>query len=103
MYKEGEQTCVPFGCFEDVLVTEEFEVDKPDAFQLKFYAPGVGNVRVGWRGAGEKERERLVLVDVVQLSPEEMAKVREEALALERRAFRISKGVWDQTPPMEPL
>jgi hypothetical protein len=103
VYQMGQRTCVPYDCFEDVLVTEEFEEDKPDAFQLKFYAPGVGNVRVGWRGAGEKERERLVLVDVVQLSPAEMQQVREEVLALEERAFRISKGVWDQTPPMERL
>ena len=103
VYETGQQTCVPFGCFEDVLVTEEFEEDKPDAFQLKFYAPGVGNVRVGWRGAGEKERERLVLFDVVQLGPEELAEVREEALALEERAYKISKDVWGQTPLAQPL
>ena len=36
---------------------EEFERPKPGAFQLKYYAPGVGKVRGGWRGAKEEERE----------------------------------------------
>ena len=103
VYKVGEQTCVPYDCFENVLVTEEFEVDKPDAFQLKFYAPGVGNVRVGWRGAEEKERERLVLVDVVQLDGDAMAQVRAEASALDERGYTRAEGSWGRTPPLEPL
>jgi hypothetical protein len=101
VYRMGVRTCVPFGCFENVLVTEEFEQDKPGAYQLKFYAPSVGNVRVGWRGANEDEREVLVLVDLVHLAPEAVAKARAEALALEKRAYTISKGVWDQTTPSE--
>jgi hypothetical protein len=36
--------------------------------------PGVGNDRVGWRGSGEKEREALVLVDVVRFSAEQQAR-----------------------------
>lgn len=94
----GQQTCVPFDCYADVLVIEEFSLEEVGAFQLKYYAPGVGNVRVGWKGA-DATRETLELVEVVQLSPQELAEVREEALELEQRAYEISKEVYDQTPP----
>jgi hypothetical protein len=103
VYKTGQDTCVPAGCYEDVLVTEEFERTKPGAFQLKYYAPEVGNVRVGWRGPKEEEKERLVLADLVQLDQEALAKVREQVLGLEKNAYRVSKGVYGKTPPAEPL
>ncbi len=98
----GQQTCVPVDCYEDVLVIEEFNQEEPDAFQLKYYAPGVGSVRVGWRGA-DATQETLELVEYVQLSPEALAEVRAEVLELEKRAYEISKEVYDQTLPSEPL
>lgn len=103
VYKTGQDTCVPAGCYEDVLVTEEFERTKPGAFQLKYYAPEVGNVRVGWRGPNEDEKERLKLVDLVQLDGAALARTRKQALALEKRAYRVSKDVYGKTPPAEPL
>ena len=96
----GEQTCVPVDCYEDVLVTEEFSQSEPDAFQVKYYAPGIGNVRVGWRGE-DASHEELELVEFTQLSPEELADIRAEALALESHAYEISKEVYDQTMPSE--
>ena len=57
VFDVGVETCVPVDCYEDVLVIEEFERTKPGASQLKFYAPEVGNVRVGWRGKNEDEQE----------------------------------------------
>lgn len=86
VYKTGQETCVPVDCYSDVLVTEEFEPTKPGAFQLKFYAPGVGYVRVGWRGPNEEEREVLVLAEIRQLDADAMAEVRAEAFAMEARA-----------------
>jgi hypothetical protein len=100
VYAVGERTCVPVDCYDDVLVMEEFEKRKPGAFQLKFYAPDVGNVRVGWRGPKEKEREVLELVERVQLNGAALAKARRQALALEERAYRIS-NVYQETPPAE--
>ena len=61
---------------------------------------GVGNVRVGWRGADEQQ-ETLMLVDFVQLGPEALAEVRAGALELEKRAYAISKDVYGHTPPAE--
>ncbi len=86
-YEIGAKTCVPVDCYEDVLITEEFERSKPGAFQLKYYAPGVGNVRVGWRGKNEEEREELVLIEYRRLDGAQMEMVREAVLALDRNAF----------------
>ena len=96
----GEQTCVPVGCYKDVLVIEEFSQSEPDAFQVKYYAPGVGNILVGWRG-DDASREELELVELKLLSAEELAEVREAALALEANAYGISKEVYDQTTSIE--
>jgi hypothetical protein len=46
----NQKTTVPAGSYENVLVIDEFNNEEPDAHQLKYYAPEVGNVRVGWRG-----------------------------------------------------
>lgn len=95
----GVQTCVPVGCFEDVLVTEEFEPSVPGASQLKFYAPGVGNIRVGWRGAEEEEREVMVLVRLIQLGAEDRAEANASALELEHRAYAYARtSPAEQTP-----
>ncbi|HYY08887.1 MAG TPA: hypothetical protein VFA25_09830 [Actinomycetota bacterium] len=94
----GERTCVPAGCFDHVLEIQEFEPLKPHAWQLKFYAPGVGYVRVGWRGRNDEDHEVLRLVKMVQLNESAMAKARTTALEMEGRA-----SVYGLTPPLEPL
>ena len=97
----GQKTCVPLDCYEDVLVIAETARSEPGAEQLKYYARGVGNVRVGWRGAGEKTKETLELVEVTQLSAAELEEVRAKALEQEQRAYAYSKDVYAQTAPME--
>jgi hypothetical protein len=99
-HQTGQRVCVRTGCYSDVLVTDEFSEDEPGAHQLKYYAPGVGNIRVGWAGA-DKTRETLELVKVVQLSARELADVRQETLKLEKRAYRNSKTVYGPTSPLE--
>lgn len=95
--KMGEKTCVPMDCYEDVLVIAETSQSEPDAEQLKYYARGVGNVRVGFRGAGEKTKETLELVKLEQLSQEALDKARYEALKLENHAYEISRDVYGHT------
>jgi hypothetical protein len=93
--KVGEKTCVPAGCYANVLVIDEYEPRAPGAFQIKYYARGVGNVRTGWRGK-DANREVLVLQRTSRLGPAELAKARVEALKLETRA-----RVYGSTPPAE--
>jgi hypothetical protein len=96
-----QETCVAFGCYQNVLVTDEWDAADPAARQRKYYARDVGNIRVGWAGQDE-EQEVLALVKLVQLSPQAMAEVRREALKLERRAYKRSKHVYGRTAPAQP-
>ena len=96
----GEQTCVPVDCYEDVLITEEFSQSEPDAFQVKHYAPDVGNVKVGWRGE-DASHEELELTEFVQLNPDALTEIRDAALALEQHAYEISKEVYALTKASE--
>ncbi len=93
-----QNECVPVDCYDEVLVTEEFSESEPNAFQIKYYAPGVGNIKVRWRG-DDANREELDLVELNELSAEEMDAVRDLALAMEAQAYERSKEVYDQTAP----
>ena len=96
----GVETKVPAGNYKDVLVIAEYSNDEPNAFQLKYFAQGVGNVRVGWRGE-DATQETLKLIKFRKLTPEEKRKVRRAALRLEKRAYQNSEDVYSQTEPAE--
>ena len=99
--KMEQKTCVPVGCYENVMIIDERSPLEPESgHQLKYYAPGVGTVRVGF--IDDPEGEKLVLVEASRLSPEDLAKVRQEALKLEKNAPKRSK-LYGQTQPMEAL
>ena len=93
----GQKVCVQAGCYKDVVViAESSKKEGPNAQQLKYYAPGVGYIKVGWRGKGEKLRETLMLTEIVKLTPDALAKARAEALEIEKRAY-----TYGRTPPAE--
>jgi hypothetical protein len=96
--KVGQRACVPAGCYDGVLVVGETSKDEPEAVQYKSYAPGVGNVQVGF-GGDDPTQETLELVEVGQLTPVELEQVRAEALKLEQSAYEHSKDVYGHTAP----
>lgn len=96
----GQESCVPVDCYKDVLVNAEANLTEQGAIQLKYFAPGVGEIRVGWRG-NDETKEELQLVEYRQLSPKELADVRAKALALEKHAYEVSPDAYGQTAPME--
>jgi hypothetical protein len=99
VFKLGQETCVAAGCYKDVLLTDEFALDDPEARQLKYYASGVGNVRVGWMGRDE-EQEVLALVTLTRLDAAARAAVRDQVRALDRHAYEVSEA-YAATPPVE--
>jgi hypothetical protein len=100
-YKSGQRSCVPVDCFNDVLVTDEWNpLSPPDGHQLKYSARGVGTIRVE-PGAGSTEQETLVLVEKVRLDSIALATARDEALKLDTRAYEVSKALYQRTPPAQ--
>jgi hypothetical protein len=92
----GQKTTVRAGSFDDVLLVEEWDQETPrGVFQLKYYARGVGVVRVGYKGP-DPEKEEVELVRVEQLNAEELAEARDVALKIEERAY-----VYGSTPPAQ--
>ena len=96
----GQETCVPVDCYQDVLVNAEANLDEQGAFQLKYFAPNVGEVRIGWKG-NDETKEELQMVEYKQLSPAELADIHAQALALEKHAYEISPDAYGETTPME--
>jgi hypothetical protein len=96
--RTGQVTCVPVQCFRRVLVVDEWSPGQ-SGHQIKYYAPGVGLVRVGARGGDT--REYLSLTAVRQLAPAGMARVRAAVLAMDRRGYRLSQ-IYRVTQPAVP-
>ena len=96
----GQETCVPVSCYKDVLVNAEANLTEAGAFQLKYFAPGVGEVRIGWKG-NDETKEELQLVEYSQLSAADLQGIHEQALALEKHAYEISPDAYGETTPME--
>ncbi len=95
-----QNVCVPTDCYKGVVVIDETSQAEPDAHQFKFYAPGIGNIKVGWAGEDET-KEKLELVEVKQLSADELAQAHAEALKEEQHAYEVSKDIYGATPPMK--
>jgi hypothetical protein len=98
--KMGQETCVPLDCYKDAMVIAESSLGEVGAAQFKYYVSGVGEVRVNW-GGQDATQEALALVNLENLSPEALAEIRAEALALEKHAYEVSADVYGKTAPME--
>jgi hypothetical protein len=95
--KFGEKVTVPAGAYDNVLVVEEWSEPelRKGALQLKYYAPNVGYVFVGWEG-NDPTKETLGLAKITQLDAQEMERVRAEVLELENRSWLYGR----QTRPL---
>jgi hypothetical protein len=98
VYRVGQRICVRARCYADVVVIREYNPDEPGRSQLKYYAPGVGQIRVGFLG-DEPGKETLELSSVVHLRASGLASARASALKMERHAYRISNAVYGTTAP----
>jgi hypothetical protein len=95
--KVNQRTCVPTGCYDGVLVVDEWDptAQPQDGHQFKYHAPGVGVVKI--EGRGGTEVETLVLTKRRTLSSEELKAATARALQLDRRAYRLARPVWAKT------
>lgn len=97
LYKH-QRVCVQAGCYNDVMVIDEFNpLDPPSAgHQRKYYSAGTGLVKV--TAASGADKEFLDLTKIRKLSPAELASVNAQALKLDRRGYTVSKDVYAKTP-----
>jgi hypothetical protein len=101
--KTGQRECVPTGCYDDVLITDETNPEEPkDGHQLKYYAPDIGNIEAA-PGRGGVEREILELTKFTRLSPGALEFANKQALRIEKRGYVKRKDVYGKTPPLEPI
>ncbi|OLE29008.1 MAG: hypothetical protein AUG44_05745 [Actinobacteria bacterium 13_1_20CM_3_71_11] len=99
VFKEHQRICVSGTCYNDVLEIEESSPLDPDnARQHKFYAPGVGNIKI--TPVNDPEAETLDLVRVNHLGAPALGAVRTAACLLETRAYKVS-AVYRTTPHMQ--
>ncbi len=96
----GQKVCTPVDCYENVLVVDETSKAEPDAHQFKYFAAGIGNIKVDWKGA-DQTHETLELTEIVHLDPDALAEARSQAIALEQHAYTVSKDVYAKTLPLE--
>jgi hypothetical protein len=81
------------------MVDETSPNDPASGHQIKYYAAGLGLIRVGARGGDSQEF--LTLASVRHLRPRGLAKVRAAVLRMDRRAYQVSK-VYRSTVPAQP-
>lgn len=89
VFKLGQRACAAVACYSDLLVIDERSpLDPTGGSQRKFYAAGVGNVKI--TAVGGKDGETLTLAEYRRLGAAEMNVVRAAALAMDRRGHSIS-------------
>ena len=97
VFRENQNTCVPAGCYEDVLIIDETNPLEPtDGHQRKSYFAGVGNVQVTAEGGAD--REELGLITITKLSQAELDAVNAEALSQDERGYTVSPDVYGTAP-----
>jgi hypothetical protein len=99
-YAVGKTVMVKTGSYEDVIVIKETAKGEKDAAQLKYYAPNVGNVKVGWIGDKRLAQESLELVEFQQVDEKTLADVRQRSIDLEKSAYKHGGKAYKPTTPI---
>ena len=100
VFRTGLRICIPRACYRNVLLTDEWNPAEPGAHQRKYYARGVGNIRVGAAG-DDPEGEVLVLHEVRHLSRGARIWVRQQVLKIDQRAYGVRPDVYGHTSRAE--
>lgn len=93
--RTGEKACVPFKCYENVLVIQEGD-------EWKYFAPGVGGIKTEPRSSGG-EQETEELINLTLLSAQALAEISAEALKLDQHARQTAPKVFGNSKPAEQL
>ena len=89
--KVGAKTCVPFDCFENVVVVEE------DGSEYKYWAPGIGGILTEPLSGTSQETEELI--NVRELSSKALAELSVEVIRLDAHAASVVPSVFGPSAP----
>ena len=84
--KTGQSACVPFRCFDGVIVTEE------NSSEIRMFAPGVGVIKTQPTSGREQETEELI--NFTKLTGSGLVELSDEARRLDDHAHVTSKSVF---------
>jgi hypothetical protein len=94
--RSGVSQCVPFKCYDNVLVIEE------GGSENKYFAPGVGAILTEPKSkSGEEETEKLI--NLTRLRPRGIAELAAEALKLDHHAAQTVPAVFGPSKPAKRL
>ena len=94
----SQRTCAKAGCYNSVVMVDETSPNDPaSGHQIKYYAPGTGLVKVAAKGGDTQEF--LELASVKHLDRAGLAKWHAEALAMDKRAYKVAAKAYRVTPP----
>jgi hypothetical protein len=101
VFAANQHTCVPVGCFDGVLVVDEWDPNNQpeDGHQFKYHAPGVGIIQVSARGGDEQET--LVATEHRTLTRAELDAANKRALELDTRGYTLAKNAYGTSRPAE--
>ena len=91
--KTGEKVCVPFNCYEGVLVIQE------GGSEDTYFASGVGGIKLQPKSGDPQETEELI--NLTQLSAQGLAELSAEALKLDQNASKEASDVFGSSAPAE--
>jgi hypothetical protein len=97
----GVHDCVAAGCYDKVIVVDEFNQEEPDSVDHKYYAPGIGYSRKTSNNGPATSDDKLELTKVAQLDPAALAAIRAEALKLDASARQHSREAYALSAPLE--
>ncbi len=92
----GASQCVPFACYDGVLVVREGKISAIDN-EFKFYAPEVGLILNSPR-KDSKHKDTEELVNLTDLSPTGLAERSDEVLRLEAHARQTEPDIFGAAP-----
>lgn len=96
--QKNQRLCVPTGCYNDVLVIDEYNpLEPPEAgHQRKFYSAGTGLIKV--TAVGGPDQEFMDLVTIKKLSSSQLQEINRQALEQDARGYKVSRDVYAKTP-----
>jgi hypothetical protein len=97
VFQTGQHVCNGSTCYDNVLVTDEFAPNAASSgHQRKYYAPGIGTIKVG--AASGVDPETLTLTQASKLCAAGFAQIRQQAMDQDGRSRSVAKRVYGGAP-----